>query len=808
MAGQGYRHLWAAPVQIPVADLTELGGGGLTPLRLGGGMTTQTLHLSGADGRRYVFRSVQKVTQQALAEEFWGTPVEEIMKDQLCSFHPSGALIVDRLLDAVGVLHPSPSLLVVPDDPRLGEFREQFAGMLVLFEERPDDGPDGGEGFGGSRRIVSTEDLFDELEENTGDRIDVEGLLTSRLVDLLVGDRDRSINNHLWARFDEADGGHLWKVIPRDRDQSFVRFDGFIKDVARNFDLRLVSFGDEFSDVRGLTRNAWDIDRNLLVTLGREEWDSVVARVSAAITDQVIKEAVARLPREHFEKVGEELEISLRSRRDHLGEAAEGLYSIIFHEADLHATDGSEVAVLSRRDGGEVGLSIYRRAANGQRTGPPLVQQTFSPLETRELRLYLHGGDDLAQVEGSLDASIKLRIVGGGGDDEVSVSGGGRDVIFYDAGKGSLLSGEGGKLVRRGVSRPYSWWSDGEQASDFGKRISPEPGSISYDSDRGLMLALGFKRDRYGFARDPYRSRTRMKGGWAFGWSEPLVEIEHIRPGLLFGGDLHLNGGYSGFDVVRFYGLGNATPQPEPHEYYEVHQKQLALGASLAFGNGETSRLVIGPLFKRTASDTTNPTTLVAEANEYGTGTFQQAGVVASFDFDRRANRHAPTEGYRFSGGVSFYPEMLDVESPYGEIHGEASTYLSPGSGNPTLAMRVGAKRLFGTFPYFDAAFLGGSGSVRGLREQRFAGEAAVYGSAELRVFLTNFHFVFPMDLGALVLTDVGRVFQDDTPSGEWKTSLGVGIWLAPLNRDHTVQLSMARGGGRRAFYIGMGFAY
>ena len=155
-AGQGYRHLWTAAIRAPVADLGELGGGGLTPLRVGGGMTTQTLHLKGADGRRYVFRSVQKATRQALAEEFWGTPVEAVFQDQLCSFHPSGALIAARLLEAVGVLHPEPQLLVAPDDPRLGEFRKQFAGMLVLFEERPDDLPDGEAGFGGSRRIVQT----------------------------------------------------------------------------------------------------------------------------------------------------------------------------------------------------------------------------------------------------------------------------------------------------------------------------------------------------------------------------------------------------------------------------------------------------------------------------------------------------------------------------------------------------------------------------------------------------------------------------------------------------------------------------
>ena len=159
LMGSGYRSLWTTPIRVPVANLDDLGGG-LTPMRLGGGMTTRTLHMRGADGRRYVFRSVDK-TPSDLMQEFEGTPLQAILQDQISSFHPSGAPVVARLLDAVGVLHPDPQYLVVPNDPRLGEFRDEFAGMLVLFEERPDDGPDGTPGFADSREIVELRELFD-----------------------------------------------------------------------------------------------------------------------------------------------------------------------------------------------------------------------------------------------------------------------------------------------------------------------------------------------------------------------------------------------------------------------------------------------------------------------------------------------------------------------------------------------------------------------------------------------------------------------------------------------------------------------
>ena len=77
LMGNGYRKLWTTPIRVPVANMGTLGGG-LTPIELGGGTTTQTLHLRGADGRRYVFRSVDK-TPRELTEDLEGTPAEAIV---------------------------------------------------------------------------------------------------------------------------------------------------------------------------------------------------------------------------------------------------------------------------------------------------------------------------------------------------------------------------------------------------------------------------------------------------------------------------------------------------------------------------------------------------------------------------------------------------------------------------------------------------------------------------------------------------------------------------------------------------------
>ena len=508
--GRGYRNLWTTPIKVPVADLATWGGGGLTPFDVGGGLTTKTLHLRGADGRRYVLRSVDK-TIGALGEDLEGTPVDAILQDQLSSFHPSGAVIMARLLEAVDVLHPQPVLVQVPDSPLLGEYREEFAGMLALFEERPDDLPAGEAGFAGSRRIEQTPNMFDELEEDPGDRVDLHELLKARLIDILVGDRDRSENNYLWARFDDVDGGFVWRPVPRDRDQAFVRFDGFLKALARRYDPRLVLFEEDYPDIGALTRNAWDIDRNLLVGLDRATWDATVEEVTAAITDAVISDAVSRMPPEHYALLGPDLEANLRNRRDNLVEAAQKLYEIVFRWSDIHGTDEDEVATIDRFGDGSIRVVLQERGQNGDPQGSPHFDRVFAPNETQEVRVYLHGDDDLGRIRGSGDSSIEIYLVGGGRDEFVNSSSGG-GIRVYDGGSATVTTGSGIHFDNRRAPRPWSWRGESLRVLDWGSQTSPEV-SMDYDDDRGFMLFGGVSKTRYGFLTDPYRSLTQASFG-------------------------------------------------------------------------------------------------------------------------------------------------------------------------------------------------------------------------------------------------------------------------------------------------------
>lgn len=108
---------------------------------------------------------------------------------------------------------------------------------------------------------------------------------------------------------------------------------------------------------------------------------------------------------------------------------------------------------------------------------------------------------------------------------------------------------------------------------------------------------------------------------------------------------------------------------------------------------------------------------------------------------------------------------------------------------------------------YYEAAFLGGAPSLRGLRLQRYAGDGVLYGSAELNVPLAKAFVFVPGELGLLGLFDVGRVYVDGESSRRWHRGVGGGLYFTSPKRNNVVGLIVARSEGRTGFYLRLGLA-
>jgi len=126
----------------------------------------------------------------------------------------------------------------------------------------------------------------------------------------------------------------------------------------------------------------------------------------------------------------------------------------------------------------------------------------------------------------------------------------------------------------------------------------------------------------------------------------------------------------------------------------------------------------------------------------------------------------------------------------------------------PVLALRAGARRAWGPYPWFEAAFVGGKSTLRGYDHDRFSGDAAMYGGGDLRLRLLRYGGPLPGDFGVLGLFDAGRVWLEGERSNRWHTAWGGGIWMTVIDRSAVVSATVARGSERTALYLGLGFAF
>ena len=810
--GEHYRSLWTAPLTVPVLSLDQYAGG-LRPLERGGSQQTKSLRFSGADGREYVFRSIDKDPSPSLPPELRGTYAKHIVRDLISAQHPGGSLVVARLLDAAGVLHATPQLAVMPDDPRLGEFRQEFAGMLGLIELRPTGDPDDAISDGtGMTRVASSQKLFDRITEHPDERVDSRAFLAARLFDMFVGDWDRHPDQWRWARTGTTPNDR-WLPIPRDRDWALVKLDGVAWSLARFVYPypQFVSFDAAYSDVTWLTWNGRALDRRLLSELPRPVWDSVAMALQAKLPDSVIEDAVRQLPPGLATQSGDFLRSTLASRREHLREAAKRFYDILADAPEIHTTDASELLEVTRVGPRTTDVTVRQRSKSGDVEPQDWYHRRFDASETGEIRIYLHGGPDQVVVRGSANGRTLVRVIGGRGRDAIADSTAGghaANMRYYDTDSTTVVApGTHASIDRRTYAPPRTRRGFIDPPRDWGSRWRTVPWA-GYSSDAGLFLGAGPLFERYGFRQHPYAFRAGLLAGYAFGAGKGRVEFS--ADVKRENSDIHLTlvARASGLDVLHFYGFGNETPSLGSKDFHLVQQRASGIEPMVHFPVAHRLTLDLGASLRRTKTKLDSGT-FIADVQPFGVGTFKQVGARAGLTFDSRDVPANAKRGVFASLQAAGYPDVWTAEGAFGQMHGQVATYLSaPVRLEPVLALRVGGQKAWGNYPYFDAAFVGGGSTLRGWRQERFAGDGSVYGSAELRFFLTKFFLLLPGDLGAFGLADAGRVYLSGESSDTWHTGFGGGLWVSFLGRGNTLSVSMAHGREGNAVYFRSGMPF
>jgi hypothetical protein len=564
-----------------------------------------------------------------------------------------------------------------------------------------------------------------------------------------------------------------------------------------------------------------EIDRRSLVELDRAAWDSTAVALQATITDDVIQAAVRRMPAEMYSVAGERLAGVLRRRRDGLRAQALSYYDYLAREVETRGTDAAEEAEVTRVDGRYLDIAIRRRGDSRS-----YFQRRFDDRETREIRLKMWGGDDRVLLRGDSTPRIRVRVVGGEGDDVFVDSTRSGGVKLYDDRGRNTAEG-----LRRGAinGKHYDEWVGSDS-----NRYPPQEWSawwrplpwVETNSDVGLFIGAGVARTDYGFRRRPYASELRFRLGYSTAAQSVKAEFQadvHPENATHF---WHLDLRASGVEVLRYYGLGNDTRSLGTGDFHRVSLQRYSVEPALVLPIGRRVQVSVGPAVRwsRTGDNIGRFIAPLRDTLLGGSDFGELAGRV-TLQLDTREpplsprsvfeppdqSVKPPRSGLRLSLAAEVAPAVWDVPRTFGSGQAEATAFVSapvgwPGS--PTLAFRAGGRRVWGSFPFFESAFIGGAATLPGYHANRFAGDASLYSGVQLRFTIGRSFLALPARWGIFGNAATGRVYLDGASPGGWHGAGGGGVWLSMLNNQNTVSLAVDSGSEGTLVQSGVAFGF
>ncbi|MEM6360165.1 MAG: BamA/TamA family outer membrane protein [Bacteroidota bacterium] len=829
LLGANYRDVWEMERKAPVFDIGAEHGG-LKIVQRGGGMQTKSLRLQAEDGKQYVLRSIEKYAEGAVPAMFQNTFAVDLVQDQISASHPYGAFVVPSLAEAAKVYHTNPKIVFIPDDPRFGEHQADFANTLALYEERPAKDWSDASFFGNSDKIVNTAKVIEKLAKDNDNSVDQQWVLKSRLFDLVIGDWDRHDDQWRWASFDDGKG-KMYRPIPRDRDQVFFVNTGFFPSIwSRKWGLpKFEGFDDDVRWPSGLMFNARYFDRTFLTGLSREDWIKVSEQLQADLTDSVIENAINQWPEDVYKLHGDEIIRKLKSRRDKLKQYAVDHYEFLAKAVDVLGSNKHEHFKATRESNGDVHVVVRKMKKNGDKKGK-IYERVFKYGETKEIRLYGLGGEDEFEIEGETAKSIKIRVIGGSGDDELDddskVSGPGKKTIFYDTKEGNEIKFNSESKNRLSEDPEVNSYN----RKEFKYNVLMPLLTGAFNPDDGIFIGGGFSYTNHGFRKAPFKSRHTVLASYAANTSSYNFKYHGVFTDVIKSWDLEATTNLRFPNFTNFFfGLGNesvfdqdideTTSVSNAINYYRLRFEEISYEVGFFRQLGAFAKLgITHDYFSWKLEDFSDDDRFVQEfvANtdpSLENTTFSYLGGGVRLDVDTRKNKFMPNTGIVWTNKINTLYGINDDSDDFHQFNTSFAFYHSfKLPARLTFASRIGYGMNFGNvnddYPFFLSQTLGGRSNLRGYRITRFWGEQALYNNFELRLKLFSVRtYLFPASVGIMGFHDVGRVWVDGEDSDTWHRGAGGGLWFAPFNAA-VISAEIGASDEDTLFYFRFGFLF
>ena len=772
LLGANYRKEWSMDVRVPVIHLSQFKGG-LTPEKLGGGMQSKSLRMTDPDSREWVIRSVEKIPDLVVPERLRQTFAKDLVDDATSAQHPFAALLVPPVADAVQVLHTNPIIGYIADDPALGQYEKTFAGTVVLLEERAP-----------YKKTANSIDMVQALNADNANTYDAVAYLKARMIDLLFADWDRHEDQWRWRAVPDGTG-EKYLPIPRDRDQVVSVTEGVIPSLVKDLYTmpRVPGFTQKMRKPRHYFFKSSFLNARPASQFSHEQWAATVKEFVSAITDEVLEKSLARLPEPVYRLRHDEFLRKLKARRDALPAAMEDYYAFVNQVVDIQLSDKDEQVVFSDSSDG---LRLVVRQAG---TGKLLMDKTYSPTLTKQIRVYTLGGND-SIFYGGVHSAITVRLITAEGSKKVGLAPTGKALRLYGRTDNITVSGD--------LSAARQHLSNDTANTNFHPvnlyNLTFPLINAGLNSDDGFLFGGGFRFLRQkGFRQEPYSAMYQLMlthsfstdafklafhGEWirAIGKADVVLQTQVNKPN----------------NTINFFGLGNETEYVKSAgiKYYRTRFSTYELAPALRWRDKRDWSVSVGPAlqyYDYEAGDNKgrfiNQQSLIGT---YDSATIDKSklhlGGRLNFTYDNRKGAILPTSGFLVSATLTAYKGRGDYARDYGQFTPEFSFYQSLNVARTlVISDRIGGIVSLGHPAFYQAAFLGGQGNLLGYRQYRFAGRNAVFNNFELRLKLADVSsYIFPGELGLSGFFDIGRVWAYNDHSDTWHNGQGGGIYYAP----------------------------
>lgn len=778
--GNNYRKEWNTPVTMQEFNIHKEKGG-LTIKSLGGGKQTKSLSLVDKKGAEWALRSVDKDPEKALPANLRGTLAQGIVQDMISASHPYAPLVVRELALAAGIITSDPEFFFMPNDTALGLYRQMFANTVVMLENR-----NPGADF---TDIKSTGKVMNKMLEDNDHHIDQEKVLNARLLDMLIGDFDRHADQWKWGTTDTGKG-KLYYPIPRDRDQAFFNSDGLLlRYLSRRQMPFLQGFKKRIKNINGLNIPARDFDRVFLNNLDEATWKRITENFQQQISDEVIQYAVNKFPAPIAVLDAKIVAEKLTSRRNGLLKNALKYYRFLSKKVSVPGSNKPEYFHIKKHQNG-LELTVYKKMGNTD-SSSVMYHRVFEDKITRELTLYGLNGADKFEIDADVSSRIKLRIIGGKGNDTFNLKGNIQNFVF------DLSTEKNATVNLRRTNKTFSSNPSVIEYKNTGfqySRIRFPQIDLGYNVEDKFLVGAGFSRRTFGFRKTPFATDQRLVTLYAPHEGAYQVKYDGVFNNSIQGKDILLHAQLVNPTLNNFFGFGNESvyDKSKPIEYYRVRYKFLEADVLIRKRYSDFFQLSAGPSYyqywsryKDNSSRILGKPEVIGSdsAGIYGVKKF--IGGKLKFNISYINNEVFPTRGVTWFNEFTYLHALNTNAHNLARFTSDMTVYASiKDPGRLGAVLRFGGGHIFSRqFEYFQAMSLGANNVLRGYRKDRYSGSSIAYASAELRLKLFKSQsYIFPGDVGMMGFYDLGKVWQRGARSKLWHGAYGGGFYYIPYS--------------------------